>query len=147
MRVFRIREAADRDRPGPARNPGAQYGIRGRDVAVQDRRRNEERAPGDVAGGEDVRDGGGEELVDRHEPPRVEPDARGAYAGMIGYFGFDGNMDTCLAIRTMVGRGNTFTVQAGAGIVADSNPSTEYQETVDKASAMLKAIEMAETNS
>ena len=77
----------------------------------------------------------------------LEPDARGAYAGTIGYFGFDGNMDTCLAIRTMVGRGNTFSVQAGAGIVADSNPSTEFQETVNKASAMLKAIEIAETNS
>jgi anthranilate synthase component I len=77
----------------------------------------------------------------------LEPGARGAYAGMIGYFGFDGNMDTCLAIRTMVGRGNTFSVQAGAGIVADSNPNTEYQETANKASAMLKAIEMAETNS
>jgi anthranilate synthase component 1 len=77
----------------------------------------------------------------------LEPDARGAYAGTIGYFGFDGNMDTCLAIRTMVGRGNTFTVQAGAGIVADSNPNTEYQETVNKATAMLRAIEIAETNS
>ncbi|MGE5463954.1 MAG: anthranilate synthase component I, partial [Syntrophothermus sp.] len=77
----------------------------------------------------------------------LEPDARGAYAGMVGYFGFDGNMDTCLAIRTMVGRGNMFSVQAGAGIVADSNPTTEYQETVNKASAMLKAIEMAELNS
>ena len=76
----------------------------------------------------------------------LEPDARGAYAGMVGYFGFDGAMDTCLAIRTMVGRGKTFSVQAGAGIVADSNPSTEYQETVNKASAMLKAIEMAEQN-
>jgi anthranilate synthase component 1 len=77
----------------------------------------------------------------------LEPDARGAYAGTVGYFGFDGNMDTCLAIRTMVGRGNTFSVQAGAGIVADSDPSTEFQETVNKASAMLKAIEIAETNS
>jgi anthranilate synthase component I, non-proteobacterial lineages len=77
----------------------------------------------------------------------LEPDARGAYAGTVGYFGFDGNMDTCLAIRTMVGRGNTFTVQAGAGIVADSNPTTEFQETVNKASAMLKAIDVAETNS
>jgi anthranilate synthase component I len=77
----------------------------------------------------------------------LEPDARGAYAGMVGYFGFDGNMDTCLAIRTMVGRGRTFSVQAGAGIVADSNPNAEYQETVNKASAMLKAIEMAESNS
>ncbi len=76
----------------------------------------------------------------------LEPDPRGAYAGMVGYFGFDGNMDTCLALRTMVARGNTFSVQAGAGIVADSNPTTEYQETVNKASAMLKAIEMAETN-
>jgi anthranilate synthase component I len=77
----------------------------------------------------------------------LEPDARGAYAGMVGYFGFDGNMDTCLAIRTMVGRGNTFTVQAGAGIVADSNPTSEYQETVNKATAMLRAIEIAEENS
>ena len=77
----------------------------------------------------------------------LEPDARGAYAGTVGYFGFDGNMDTCLAIRTMVGRGNRLTVQAGAGIVADSDPTTEFQETVNKASAMLKAIEIAETNS
>jgi len=76
----------------------------------------------------------------------LEPDARGAYAGMVGYFGFDGNMDTCLAIRTMVGHGNTFSVQAGAGIVADSDPATEYQETVNKATAMLRAIEMAEEN-
>ncbi len=77
----------------------------------------------------------------------LEPDARGAYAGAVGYFGFDGNMDTCLALRTMIARGNTFSVQAGAGIVADSNPSTEFQETLNKASAMLKAIEIAETNS
>jgi len=74
----------------------------------------------------------------------LEPDARGAYAGMVGYFGFDGAMDTCLAIRTMVGRGNTVSVQAGAGIVADSDPSTEFQETVNKASAMLRAIDAAE---
>lgn len=77
----------------------------------------------------------------------LEPDARGAYAGMIGYFGFDGAMDTCLAIRTMVGHGRTVSVQAGAGIVADSDPATEFQETVNKASAMLRAIDMAETNS
>ena len=76
----------------------------------------------------------------------LEPDTRGAYAGMIGYFGFDGNMDTCLAVRTMVGRGNTFSVQAGAGVVADSDPPTEFQETVNKASAMLKAIDAAEQN-
>ena len=77
----------------------------------------------------------------------LEPEARGAYAGMVGYFGFDSALDTCLAIRTMVGRGETFSVQAGAGIVADSDPSTEFQETVNKASAMLRAIEIAETNS
>ncbi len=74
----------------------------------------------------------------------LEQDSRGAYAGMVGYFGFDGNMDTCLAIRTMIGRGKTVSVQAGAGIVADSDPAAEYQETVNKASAMLRAIEMAE---
>ncbi|MDP2778653.1 MAG: anthranilate synthase component I family protein, partial [Anaerolineales bacterium] len=74
----------------------------------------------------------------------LESDARNAYAGMIGYFGFDSAMDTCLAIRTMVGRGDTVSVQAGAGIVADSDPSTEYQETVNKASAMLRAIDAAE---
>jgi len=74
----------------------------------------------------------------------LEPDARDAYAGMVGYFGFDGAMDTCLAIRTMIGRGDKVSVQAGAGIVADSNPTTEYQETVNKASAMLRAIDVAE---
>lgn len=77
----------------------------------------------------------------------LEPTTRGLYAGMVGYFGFDGAMDTCLAIRTMVGRGNTVSVQAGAGIVADSDPASEYRETVNKAKAMLRAIEMAETNS
>ncbi len=76
----------------------------------------------------------------------LESDPRGVYAGMIGYFGFDGAMDTCLAIRTMVGRGNTVSVQAGAGIVADSDPSTEFQETLNKASAMLRAIDSAESN-
>src|SRR5690349_14306264 len=77
----------------------------------------------------------------------LESDARGAYAGMIGYFGFDGAMDTCLAIRTMVGRGSTVSVQAGAGLVADSDPANEFQETLNKASAMLKAIDAAESNS
>ena len=77
----------------------------------------------------------------------LERDARGAYAGMVGYFGFDGAMDTCLAIRTMVGRGRTVSVQAGAGIVADSDPATEFQETVNKASAMLRSIDIAETDS
>jgi anthranilate synthase component 1 len=76
----------------------------------------------------------------------LEADPRGVYAGMVGYFGFDGAMDTCLAIRTMVGRGRSVSVQAGAGIVADSDPAAEFQETVNKASAMLRAIDIAETN-
>jgi anthranilate synthase component I len=74
----------------------------------------------------------------------LEPDARGPYAGMVGYFGFDGAMDTCIAIRTLVSHGRTVSVQAGAGIVADSDPASEYRETVNKASAMLRAIELAE---
>jgi anthranilate synthase component 1 len=77
---------------------------------------------------------------------QLEPNPRGPYAGMVGYFGFDGAMDTCITIRTLVAHGKTVSVQAGAGIVADSDPATEYQETVNKASAMLKAIEMAEGN-
>ena len=76
----------------------------------------------------------------------LEPDARGPYAGMVGYFGFDGAMDTCIAIRTLIAHGKTVSVQAGAGIVADSDPATEYQETINKAKAMLKAIDAAETN-
>ncbi len=74
----------------------------------------------------------------------LEPEARGPYAGAIGYFSFDGNMDTCIAIRTLVGHGQTVSVQAGAGIVADSDPAKEYEETLNKARAVLKAVEMAE---
>jgi anthranilate synthase component 1 len=76
----------------------------------------------------------------------LEPDARGAYAGTVGYFGFDGSMDTCLAIRTLVKRGNRYSVQAGAGIVADSNPAGEYQETINKAGALLRALDLVESN-
>ena len=76
----------------------------------------------------------------------LEGEARGPYAGIVGYFGFDGAMDTCLAIRTLVAQGQTFSVQAGAGIVADSDPATEYQETVNKAMAMMRAIDMAEAS-
>ncbi|MFZ5920932.1 MAG: anthranilate synthase component I [Chloroflexota bacterium] len=77
----------------------------------------------------------------------LEPEARAAYAGMVGYFGFDGAMDTCLAIRTMIGRGDSVSVQAGAGIVADSDPASEYRETINKASALLRAIDLVEANS
>ena len=68
---------------------------------------------------------------------------RGPYAGCIGYFSFSGNLDTCITIRTIVIKGKKAYVQAGAGIVADSVPEKEYQETVNKAKAQLKAIELA----
>jgi anthranilate synthase component 1 len=74
----------------------------------------------------------------------LEPGPRGPYAGAVGYFGFDGAMDTCLAIRTLAARGGRVSVQAGAGIVADSDPAREYQETLNKAEALLRAVEQAE---
>ncbi|MGD0807225.1 MAG: anthranilate synthase component I [Anaerolineales bacterium] len=74
----------------------------------------------------------------------LESDGRGPYGGAVGYFSFDGSMDTCLAIRTLIGRGKTVSVQAGAGIVADSDPQREYQETMNKARAVLMAVEQAE---
>jgi anthranilate synthase component I len=76
----------------------------------------------------------------------LEGEPRDVYSGMVGYFGFDGAMDTCIAIRTLVAHGDNVTVQAGAGIVADSDPASEYNETVNKAKALLRAIEAAETN-
>jgi anthranilate synthase component 1 len=76
----------------------------------------------------------------------LEGQPRNVYSGMVGYFGFDGAMDTCIAIRTLVAHGDNVTIQAGAGIVADSEPATEYQETVNKATAMLRALETAEKN-
>jgi len=74
----------------------------------------------------------------------MEPSERGVYAGAVGYFSFDGNMDTAIAIRTAVVRRNKVYVQAGAGIVADSVPELEAKETVNKAKALFKAVEMAE---
>jgi anthranilate synthase component 1 len=74
----------------------------------------------------------------------LEPEGRGAYAGAVGYFSYDGNMDTCIAIRTLVMQGQTVVLQAGAGIVADSIPENEYQETLNKLGALAVAIEMAE---
>ncbi|MDR7446801.1 MAG: anthranilate synthase component I family protein, partial [Armatimonadota bacterium] len=73
----------------------------------------------------------------------LEPVARGPYAGAVGYVGFDGTMDTCIVIRTLVIHEGVAYVQAGAGIVADSDPAAEYQETVDKAQALLRALELA----
>jgi anthranilate synthase component 1 len=68
---------------------------------------------------------------------------RGPYAGCIGYFGFSGELDTCITIRTIIFKDHKAYVQAGAGIVADSIPAEEYKETVNKAKAMLKAVELA----
>ncbi len=73
----------------------------------------------------------------------LEPVKRGVYAGAIGYIGFDGNMDTCIAIRTAVFKNGYAYVQAGAGIVADSVPENEYIETLNKAQGMINAIEKA----
>lgn len=74
----------------------------------------------------------------------LEPDKRGPYSGAVGYFDFSGNMDTAIAIRTLVIKDGTSYVQAGGGIVADSVPAVEYQETLNKAQASLAAIERAE---
>ncbi len=79
------------------------------------------------------------EIIDELEPTR-----RGPYAGAVGYFSLNGNMDTCITIRTlMIHKGRVY-VQSGAGIVADSDEEREYQETVNKAMAMMKAVMMAE---
>jgi len=76
----------------------------------------------------------------------IEPHRRGPYAGAVGYVDFNGNMDTCITLRTIVVQDNKAYVQAGAGIVADSVPTTEWQETLNKARGLLKAIEIAESN-
>ncbi len=72
---------------------------------------------------------------------KLEPSPRGPYAGAVGYFGFNGNMDFCITIRTIVIIKNRLSIQVGAGIVYDSSPDREYQETLKKAAAMFKAIE------
>ena len=79
------------------------------------------------------------EIIDELEPHR-----RGPYAGAVGYIDYSGNMDTCIALRTMVIQDNTAYVQAGAGIVADSVPENEFNETHNQARGLLKAIELTE---
>ena len=74
----------------------------------------------------------------------LEPAQRGPYAGSVGYFSYSGNMDMCITIRTLIMKDNKVYVQAGAGIVADSQPEKEYAETVNKAKGMMKAVDMAE---
>jgi anthranilate synthase component 1 len=79
------------------------------------------------------------EIIDEFEPTK-----RGPYAGAVGYIDYAGNMDTCIALRTMVLSGGHLDVQAGAGIVADSQPEREYEETLNKARALLLAVQIAE---
>ena len=79
------------------------------------------------------------EIIDELEPVK-----RGIYAGAVGYLGFHGDMDLAIAIRTAVVKDKELHVQAGAGIVADSDPNSEWQETLNKARAVLRAAELAE---
>lgn len=82
------------------------------------------------------------ELIDE-----LEPVARGPYAGAVGYIDFSGNLDTAIALRTCVCRGTTAWIQAGAGIVADSDPASEYHECINKATAVLNAVAAADSMS
>ena len=72
----------------------------------------------------------------------IEPHRRGPYGGAVGYIDYRGNMDTCIALRTMVVKDGVVHVQAGCGVVADSDPTAEYEETLNKAKALISAIEM-----
>jgi len=75
----------------------------------------------------------------------LEASSRGVYAGAVGYLDFAGHLDCCITIRTIAMKDGKALVQAGAGIVADSDPAAEYQETRDKASALIRALEMAQS--
>ncbi len=75
----------------------------------------------------------------------MEKSKRGTYSGAVGYFGWDGSHDSCIALRTCVLKGDKVYIQAGAGVVADSDPTYEYNETVNKAAAMMRAVGLAKT--
>ena len=92
--------------------------------------------PGTLVGAPKVR---AMELIDELEPVR-----RGLYAGTVGYFGNNGDMDQAITIRTLVFRDGTYSYQAGAGIVADSVPESEYQEVLAKSAILRRALAMAE---
>jgi anthranilate synthase component 1 len=79
------------------------------------------------------------EIIDEMEKCR-----RGPYAGMVCYLGYDGNLDSCITIRTVLMKDGIAYIQAGAGIVADSDPQLEFKETVNKARGMIKALKLAE---
>jgi anthranilate synthase component 1 len=74
----------------------------------------------------------------------LEPSRRGLYAGAVGYLDFAGNLDFCIAIRSILLEGGKAYIQSGGGIVADSNPTAEFEETRDKARAMIRALELAQ---
>jgi anthranilate synthase component 1 len=74
----------------------------------------------------------------------MEGTQRGSYAGALGYFSYNGNLDSCITLRTALVKDGVVHIQAGAGVVADSVPSAEYQETINKASALFKAISLAD---
>jgi anthranilate synthase component 1 len=74
----------------------------------------------------------------------LECQPRGPYGGVVGYLSYDGSMDTCITLRTMVMQAQAVHIQAGAGIVADSDPPGEYQETLNKAGALIAAVDAAE---
>jgi anthranilate synthase component 1 len=78
------------------------------------------------------------EIIDELEPTR-----RGPYGGAVGYFSYSGNMDLCITIRTMLVKNGKIFIQVGAGIVADSDPDREYQETLNKVEGMMQAIRLA----
>ena len=92
---------------------------------------------GTVAGAPKIR---AMEIIDE-----LETTKRGPYAGCVGYISYSGNLDTCITIRTIVIKNKKAFVQAGAGIVSDSKPEKEYQETVNKAKGMLKAVAKAKS--
>ena len=79
------------------------------------------------------------------KPLYLEGTRRGVYAGALGYVGFDGSLDTCIALRTIVMRDGVALLQAGAGIVADSDPASEHVECMNKLAALSAAIDLAET--
>ena len=111
-------------------------GQAGRRQAIGSTRSSRRSRPGTLTGAPKIR---AMQIVGALEPTR-----RGLYGGAVGYLDFAGNLDFCIAIRTIAMRGGPRYVQAGAGIVADSVPAAEYEETCDKARALLQALEMAD---
>ena len=114
-------------------NLGSGNGVKIREIVDQIvNNLSDQRPAGTVSGAPKIR---AMEIIDE-----LEITKRKVYAGGIGYFSANGEFDTCIALRTAVAKNNKFYVQAGAGIVADSDPIKEYEETVNKAKALLSAL-------